>query len=78
MLLQCDCKQAQNVTLSEKCSKGQWPVPRLPMGSVADAVGTGSDPRVPTGSVEAPIKKKEVGGFRAVSQHIRGQRQNSI
>ena len=40
--MQCDCKQAQNATLSEKCSRGQWPVPRLPMGSAADAVGTGS------------------------------------
>merc|ERR1712026_6296 len=26
-------------------------------GSAADAVGTGSDPRVPTGSAQAPIKK---------------------
>ena len=35
-------------------------------GSAADAVGTGSDPRVPTGSAQAPIKKRSwwfQGGF---------------
>ena len=35
-------------------------------GSAADAVGTGSDPRVPTGSAQAPMKKRSwwfQGGF---------------